>query len=77
MGTEQIGFRYFRQPHAFLTCAEEPKTCDGHGELKTGYGGPSSGRGGVQFVCEECLAAGKLAELKAFTREGDIKALRE
>jgi len=77
MVTGESLFRYFRQPHAFSIYVEEAKTCDGCGVLKAGYGGPFYGRGGVQFVCEECLAAGRLAELQAFTCEGDIKALRE
>ncbi len=70
-------YRYFAKPHAFSTYKFEKSFCDLCGRSRTGYKGGFRGRVHIEFVCEECLAAGKLRLRGAFTNEGDIRALRE
>lgn len=68
-------FRYFCHPHQFSTYSEEPRTCTTCGEIRPGYKGPFYGAARVEFVCEECLVAGRLAEMDVSTNIGDSKAL--
>lgn len=77
MSASEIVFRYFRNPHQFSTYSDTPKTCDICGQVRAGYGGPFYGKADVEFVCEECLATGRLAERDVITNEGDLVALRE
>ena len=69
-------FRYFRNPHRFSTYSERLQACDLCRETKPGYRGPFYGSGRAEFVCEGCLAVGKLAEQGLATNDGDVGALR-
>lgn len=44
--------------------------------MRPGYKGPFRGQTDVDFVCEECLVSGQLAEVNAETNQGRIAALR-
>lgn len=55
-------FRYFHDPHNFSTYTLEPQQCEICGEHRPGYGGSFYGPEDLDFVCEDCLANGKLAE---------------
>lgn len=70
-------YRYFYKPHAFSTYTTEKNHCTLCGEMHSGYKGPFYGEADVAFVCEECLAAGKLRDLGASANEGDVGSLRE
>jgi uncharacterized protein CbrC (UPF0167 family) len=72
---DTIMFRYFRQPHEFSTFSKTPKICDLCGKSQPGYNGPFYGRNSVQFVCEQCIIEGKLAEKNSFTNEGNFNEL--
>ncbi len=76
MNTKETVFRYFCNPHQFSTYSDEAQTCDLCGESRSGYKGPFYGRTRVGFACEQCLASGKLADIKATTNEGHFGALR-
>lgn len=70
-------YRYFRDPHHFSTYSPDPQPCGLCGETRPGYDGPFYGKGELDFVCEECLASGALAEAGQSTNEGDISRLRQ
>ncbi len=71
-----IAFRYFERPHDFSTYQAKPRTCDLCGQERSGYTNPLCGdEDEVEFVCEECLASGRLAERDLTTNEGDHAAL--
>lgn len=69
-------FTYFRRPHQFSTHTDEPQVCELCSQVRAGYRPPFYGRAGIKFLCEECLAAGRLAEIDAMTNEGDVRSLR-
>jgi uncharacterized protein CbrC (UPF0167 family) len=65
-------FRYFAHPHRSTTYQEQPQPCDICGAVRPGYPGGFSGvMDDVRFVCEECLASGRLAEYDLSTNEGN------
>jgi uncharacterized protein CbrC (UPF0167 family) len=69
-------FRYFDHPHQFSTYRSEPESCSICGTERSGYGGPFYGYDDeTDFVCEECLASGRLAEHRLWTNSGDQAAL--
>ena len=70
-------FRYHRDPHNFSTYSPEPQTCTLCGNNTSGYEGPFHSLKEIDFVCEECLVNGKLAEHDATTNEGDLRTLRK
>lgn len=73
-------YRYFALPHAFSTYTPEPQTCGLCGNERAGYLGlfvATRGEDDIEFVCEECMAAGRLRAIGASTNQGDHKALRE
>lgn len=70
-------FRYFAHPHQFSTYREEPAQCNLCGRSRPGYAGPFYGPRDIEFVCEECLATGRLKGLDIATNQGDIDSLRE
>lgn len=72
-----IFFRYHRDPHNFSTYSQEPQICALCGNDAPGYQGPFHSRKEIDFVCEECLVNGKLAEYDATTNEGDLRTLRK
>lgn len=76
MPDESPRYRYFERPYQFSTYSVEPKPCDLCGQERPGFDGPFYGEGDVERVCEECLAAGRLAEVDGSTNEGDIAALK-
>ncbi len=73
---EETGFRYFEHPHAFSTYTDQAQPCDLCGQERPGYKEPFYGCDEVAFVCEACLVAGKLADVKGSTNEGDVGSLR-
>jgi uncharacterized protein len=66
-------FRYFADPHTSTasTWTDDPQQCGTCGETRPGYEGPYSGVGELEFVCEECLVSGALAEGDFSTNTGD------
>lgn len=70
-----ITFRYFRQPHEFSTFSQTPQVCELCGKTRTGYCGPFYGVNSIEFVCEQCLVNGSLADKDAFTNDGNLKEL--
>jgi len=70
-------FRYFADPHHFGLYSKEPQTCGLCGEERPVYEGPYYGIEEVEFVCEECLVGGKLAEHDLTTNEGELRTLVE
>jgi uncharacterized protein CbrC (UPF0167 family) len=68
-------FRYFRDPHHFSTYTQEPRTCDVCGRTPPGYEGPFYSEEDLDFVCESCLASGRLAEQDATTNSADTRTL--
>jgi len=77
MPPKAVSFRYFRLPHQFSTYTDEPQVCAICERERPGYEGPFYAEDEIEFVCEECLAAGKLASLDATTNSGDLEALLE
>jgi uncharacterized protein CbrC (UPF0167 family) len=69
-------FRYFASPHQFSTYAEELQQCQLCGRVRAGYKGPYYGVEHIDFVCEECLIVGRLADKNQITNEGDLEALQ-
>lgn len=74
---DEVRYTYFLHPHEFSTYTHEPHTCDLCGKEQAGYRGPFYGVNEIEFVCESCLAHGKLAEVDAFTNEGHVALLQE
>lgn len=72
-------YRYFAEPHAFAHYSPMPRRCNVCGRVALGYHGPfaGAGTGHIEFVCDDCLASGRLAELGASLNEGDAEALEE
>jgi uncharacterized protein CbrC (UPF0167 family) len=71
-------FRYFEHPHQFSTYRQAPETCGICGNERSSYGGPFYGPGKrLDFVCEECLAGGRLAERGLSINEADLAALKK
>lgn len=68
--------RYFAHPHQFSTYREEPGRCDLCGREEPRYDGAYYGSQNIEFICEQCLATGRLKDLDISTNEGDIGALR-
>lgn len=73
----EVSFKYFLHPHNFSTYTSELCVCDLCGEKQTGYKGPFYGLKQIEFVCEDCLVSGKLAEIDTYTNQGNIGALRK
>ena len=73
----KVSYKYFLQPHNFSTYTGEPHLCDLCGTEQAGYKGPFYGLKQIEFVCEDCLVDGRLAEFNAFTNEGNIGELRK
>ena len=64
-------FRYFAEPHGpSSTWIEAGRVCGLCGEVRAGYDGPYYGIEEIEFVCEPCLAGGRLAERDATTNAG-------
>ena len=64
-------FRYFAEPHGpSSTWTADQRACDLCGEVRAGYEGPYYGVEEIDFVCEPCLVAGRLAERDATTNDG-------
>ena len=70
-------FRYHQSPHEFSTYSQEVRNYDLCGKKASGYEGPFYGANKIDFVCEECLVSGKLAERNASTNEGDFGTLKK
>lgn len=66
-------FRYFVGPRESTasTWTDDPQDCGICGEVRPGYAGPYYGVGDLDFVCEPCLEAGRLAEKDFRTNEGE------
>ncbi len=69
-------YRYFAQPHKFSTFSTAPRECEVCGEELPGYRGPFRGEEDVDFVCEECLQEGGLADMDVIANPADMEALR-
>jgi uncharacterized protein len=70
-------YRYFRLPHAFSSYSAAPQECHFCRQARPGYRRPFYGEAEIDFVCEPCLVAGRLAEVDAFTNDADLRSLRE
>jgi uncharacterized protein CbrC (UPF0167 family) len=78
--TNATTFRYFADPHNFSTYQPSPRECDLCHQVRPGYAdafytdesGPD-----IRFVCEEDLAAGRLADVGAQVNNGDRFELYE
>lgn len=70
-------YRYFSTPHEFSTWTPQPHRCDLCGRERPGYEGPFHGAGDVNFVCEECMMAGRLKDVNCTTNDPDANALRQ
>lgn len=70
-------FRYFKQPHQFSTYQAASRRCDVCEHEGPGYGGPFYGTRAITFVCEDCLASGRLQHYGATTNDGNTEALRQ
>jgi uncharacterized protein CbrC (UPF0167 family) len=70
-----ITFHYFRDPHHFSTYTDETQTCDICGRDRPGYEGPFYSEEDLDFVCEKCLASGRLAEDEATANSADSRTL--
>lgn len=83
-------YRYSATPHAFSTYTAEQQKCGLCGNVRSGYSQPFRGgwagsgpfphRGGhwyesITFVCEECMLAGRLREIRSPTNTGNNTAL--
>jgi uncharacterized protein CbrC (UPF0167 family) len=66
-------FRYFRSPHQFSTYTAEAHACYFCNRERPGYAGPFYGEedSEIEFVCEECLSLGRLADADATLNQGD------
>ncbi|MDY6993951.1 MAG: CbrC family protein [Pseudomonadota bacterium] len=59
-----MSFEYFRYPEKFASMAENPEPCSVCGEAKKCFdAGGYSGIRDIDFICADCLKAGKLIEL--------------
>jgi uncharacterized protein len=72
---QRISFRYFQDPHHFSTYSDEAQSCDICNRVRSGYEGPFYGEEAPDWVCEECLATGRLVEFDVTTNEADREAL--
>jgi len=70
-------YQYFADPQNFSTWSDFPQECTLCGEEKPGFEGPFYGEEDVEFLCEDCLAAGAIVETGATTNDGDMESLRE
>lgn len=70
-------FKYFKDPHHFAHYHAEGDTCNICGERRPGYAGPFFGKADIDFVCEPCLAAGRLAESGNYSNDPDVGAMRK
>jgi len=71
-----MNFHYFQHPHKFSTYTGEEQYCDLCKQVRPGYKGPFYGRERIEFVCEECLVHGRLADVGVTMNEGDVVSLR-
>lgn len=70
-------YRYIARPHQDSTYQLETHPCRLCHRHRSGYAGPFLGDQLVDQVCEECLAAGRLAAVGLRTNTGDQHTLRE
>jgi uncharacterized protein CbrC (UPF0167 family) len=71
-------FRYFEHPHSFSSYQLEPETCGICGHQRAGYRCVFHGpKAPFDFVCEDCLASGRLAEHDLSTNAADRAALEQ
>jgi uncharacterized protein CbrC (UPF0167 family) len=68
-------FRHFRDPHRFAAYSAEPQACDLCGQERPGYSSGFCGEADLDFVCEPCLQAGRLAEQGCFTVDPNLREL--
>ncbi len=76
MDAPKPSFKYFRHPHRFAQYSVEPQACVICHQSRPGYRGLFSRSPEVDSVCEECLVAGRLAELDAINNLGPKNLLR-
>lgn len=69
MADAEYHYHYFRDPHRFAFYSPEPKPCGIYGLERPGYDGPFYGEEDIDFICEPCLAGGRLAEKGLTTNE--------
>ena len=62
MDDSDYNFRYFREPCRFSSYSFVPHRCEICGFILPGYEGPFYGDGDIDFVCEPCLAGGRLSK---------------
>jgi uncharacterized protein CbrC (UPF0167 family) len=70
-------YDYFENPEEDSTWSEHPYTCGCCGAKAPGFSGPFEGEDIIEFICEECLGDGQLAEVGATTNTVDLEALQQ
>ena len=77
--TAEPAYRYFAHPRAPVVTMwrPDPGRCELCERLLPGYEGSFYGERDCDFVCEECLLAGKLEAAGLSTNDPDLAALRD
>lgn len=70
-------YRYVARPHQDSTYQLEARPCRLCHHRRPGFAGPFQGPRPMEWVCETCLAAGRLAAVGMRTNVGDQHTLRE
>jgi uncharacterized protein CbrC (UPF0167 family) len=70
-------YDYFEHPEEDSTWSEHPHECGCCGAKAPGFSGPFEGEDIIDFICEECLWDGQLAEAGAVTNAVDLEALQK
>ncbi len=78
MPDQPITFCYFADPHNFSTYTNDLHQCDICHQERPAYEWPFYGNADqLKFVCEQCIAGGRLAEFDATTNSAEPGGLAE
>lgn len=71
-----MAYKYFRYPGRFAVFHDEPQTCEVcHNEKTCLEASSFYCERELEAVCEDCLKAGRLGEINAYTNDGDVEQL--